>query len=30
LKLTLLRSTKTKYFDILKDKLMWSNNYEGE
>ena len=30
MKLTLLRSSKTKYFDILKDKLMWSNNYEGE
>ncbi len=27
LKLNLLRFKDTKYFDVLKDKLMWSNNY---
>mgnify|MGYP006107633399 CR=1 FL=1 len=27
LKLKLLRSRKTEYFNVLKDKLMWSNNY---
>ncbi|NSW88208.1 NAD(+)/NADH kinase [bacterium] len=27
LKLKLLRLKDTKYFDVLKDKLMWSNNY---
>ena len=27
LKLKLLRFKDTKYFDVLKDKLMWSNNY---
>jgi NAD kinase len=27
LKLQLLRSKKTQYFNVLKDKLMWSNNY---
>lgn len=26
-KLNLLRFKETKYFDVLKDKLMWSNNY---
>ena len=27
LKLSLLRSKETQYFNVLKDKLMWSNNY---
>jgi NAD+ kinase len=27
--LSLLRSPNTKYFDVLKDKLMWSNNKYG-
>ena len=27
LKLKLLRSKKTEYFNVLKDKLMWSKNY---
>ena len=27
LKLSLLRSQETQYFNVLKDKLMWSNNY---